>query len=81
MKFLQSQLNYPSVHIIRYAGDEFIILLVKMLLVKINVEDKMKDVQEKLSNQKLKSGQIDNLQFSFSYGLLDYKKMIALLIY
>lgn len=74
VKFLQSQLNYPSVHIIRYAGDEFIILFGEDVISEINVEDKMKDVQEKLSNQKLKSAKIDNLQFSFSYGLIDYKK-------
>jgi diguanylate cyclase len=74
VKFLQSQLNYPSVHVIRYAGDEFIILFGENAIAEINVDNKMKDVQEKLSNQKLKSAKIDNLQFSFSYGLLDYKK-------
>ena len=74
MKFLQTQLNYSSVHLIRYAGDEFLIIFGEEVFNEINVEDKMKDVQEKLSNQKLKSAKIDNLQFSFSYGLLDYKK-------
>ena len=74
VKFLQTQLNYSSVHLIRYAGDEFLIIFGEEVFNEINVEDKMKDVQEKLSNQKLKSAKIDNLQFSFSYGLLDYKK-------
>ena len=74
VKFLQTQLSYSSVHLIRYAGDEFLIIFGEEVFNEINVEDKMKDVQEKLSNQKLKSAKIDNLQFSFSYGLLDYKK-------
>lgn len=74
VKFLQSQLNFPSIYVVRYAGDEFLILFAEEVFREINVEDKMKDVQEKLSNQKLKSAKIDNLQFSFSYGLLDYKK-------
>jgi diguanylate cyclase len=74
LKFLQTQFDYPSVHIIRYAGDEFLIIFGEEIISEINVEDKMLDVQEKLSNQKLKSAKIDNLQFSFSYGLLEFKK-------
>lgn len=73
VKFLKSQLDYPSINIIRYAGDEFIILFGEEIINEMDVEEKMKDVQIKLSNQKLKSAKIDNLQFSFSYGLLDYK--------
>ncbi len=71
---LKRELNYPSVHIIRYAGDEFIILFGKDIIEEINVEDKMKEIQIKISKQKLKSAKIDNLQFSFSYGLVEYKK-------
>lgn len=74
LKFLQKQLDYPSVHIIRYAGDEFLIIFGEEIISELNVEDKMLDVQEKLSNQKLKSAKIDNLQFSFSYGILEFKK-------
>ena len=74
VKFLQKQLDYPSVHVIRYAGDEFLIVFGEEIISEINVEDKMLDVQEKLSNQKLKSAKIDNLQFSFSYGILEFKK-------
>ena len=33
----------------------------------------MLSVQKKLSNQRLKSGKIDELKFSFSFGLVNFK--------
>ena len=74
VNFLKAELKYSFVHIIRYAGDEFIILFGENNSEKINVENRMKEIQIKISKQKLKSAKVDNLQFSFSYGLVEYKK-------
>ena len=74
VRFFKTELDDPSIKIIRYAGDEFIILFTQEILDKMNIENKMSELQIKLSNQKLKSAKIEKLQFSFSYGLLDYKK-------
>jgi diguanylate cyclase len=74
VKFLKMKLNSPSINFVRYAGDEFLILFGEEILDQMDIEDKMNDVQIKLSKQKLKSSKIDNLQFSFSFGMLDFKK-------
>lgn len=73
VKFLKKELDYDGVDIVRYAGDEFIVLFTEDVLNKINVSAKMNEVQEKLSKQKLKSAKVESLQFSFSYGLKDFK--------
>lgn len=73
VKFLQKELNYPGIDIIRYAGDEFIVLFDKEKTASLNVNKMMKDTQEKLSHQRLKSAKIKALQFSFSYGLISFK--------
>lgn len=73
VKFLQKELDYPGVDIVRYAGDEFIVLFTKGKSPVINVDETMKTTQKKLSRQKLKSAKIDSLQFSFSYGLTTFK--------
>lgn len=74
VKFLQKELDYPGVDVVRYAGDEFIVLFNKDKTTIFNVDGKVKEVQEKLSKQKLKSAKIDSLQFSFSYGFLPFKR-------
>lgn len=74
VKFLQKELKYPGVDVIRFAGDEFIILFHKEKTSSLNISKIMKDAQDKLSQQKLKSAKIKELQFSFSYGLTSFKK-------
>lgn len=74
VKFLSKELDYEGVDIVRYAGDEFIVLFTKDVLNTINIEQKMIEVQSKLSKQKLKSAKVDSLQFSFSYGIINFNK-------
>jgi diguanylate cyclase (GGDEF)-like protein len=74
VKFLGKELDYPYVDILRYAGDEFIILFNKDKSTVLNIEGKMKEIQEKLSKLVLKSSKIKELKFSFSYGLIPFKK-------
>lgn len=74
VKFLKTKLDFPSINIVRYAGDEFLILFGDEITNQMNVEDKMNDIQIKLSKQKLKSAKIDKLQFSFSYGMVEFKE-------
>lgn len=74
VKFLQKELNFPGVDIIRFAGDEFIVLFNKDKTSSLNINKIMRDTQVKLSQQKLKSSKIKELKFSFSYGLTSFKK-------
>lgn len=73
VKFLQKELDYTGVEIVRYAGDEFIVLFTRGESTVVNVDGTMKATQEKLAKQKLKSAKIDSLRFSFSYGLTTFK--------
>lgn len=73
VKFLKSELNYEGVEVIRYAGDEFIILFDKNRTANLDIKSLMNHTQEKLSKQKLKSAKIKELSFSFSYGLVEFK--------
>lgn len=72
VRFLKNELDYDGVEVIRYAGDEFILIFTSDKL-NLNISKKMIDTQKKLSEQKLKSAKVDSLQFSFSYGLVDFK--------
>ncbi len=74
VKFLKENLNFPGVYVSRYAGDEFIVLFDKEETLELDVFKLMKDVQNKLSKQKLKSTKIKELHFSFSYGLSAFGK-------
>jgi len=73
VKFLKNELKYEGVEVIRFAGDEFIVLFTNEVLEQIDISQKMLETQEKLSKQKLKSAKVESLQFSFSYGLVDFK--------
>ncbi|MAC82580.1 MAG: hypothetical protein CL624_00425, partial [Arcobacter sp.] len=44
------------------------------ILNSIDIENTMLETQVKLSKQKLKSAKIESLQFSFSYGIVDFKQ-------
>jgi diguanylate cyclase (GGDEF)-like protein len=74
VRFLKKELQTPGVDIVRYAGDEFIVLFNKEKTTVLNVDRTIFEAQEKLSHQKLKSAKIDELQFSFSFGISPFKK-------
>lgn len=74
VKFLKKELSFPGVDIVRYAGDEFILLFNRSKVTIPNVEKTMEEIQSKLAKQKLKSSKIDELQFSYSYGITTFKK-------
>ena len=74
VKFLKKELDYEDVNVVRYAGDEFMIIFPKILASKMNIQGVMLNVQEKLSKQILKSGKVSELKFSFSFGLVEFKK-------
>jgi len=74
VKFLKKELEDEGVDVVRYAGDEFIVLFTGESLNTLNIEEKMLETQAKLARQKLKSAKIESLQFSFSYGLIDFKQ-------
>jgi len=75
VKFLKKELSYDGVNVVRYAGDEFMVLFDDNALKTLDVETLMVEAQAKLAKQKLKSAKINELQFSFSYGLVDFKAM------
>ncbi|MFK2822250.1 GGDEF domain-containing protein [Arcobacter sp. YIC-80] len=74
VKFLLNELNHKGVDVVRYAGDEFMVLFTGDSLNSLDINKTMKETQEKLSKQKLKSAKVQSLQFSFSYGIVDFKK-------
>ena len=74
VKFLKSELAIKGIDVVRYAGDEFLVLFSKEATKGMDVKKRMDEVQHKLSQQVLKSAKIDSLKFSFSYGLVKYKK-------
>lgn len=72
VKFLKAELNIPGVDVVRYAGDEFIVLFDKKKTANLNHEKVMLDTQAKLATQKLKSAKIKELKFGFSFGLCSF---------
>ncbi|RXJ91754.1 hypothetical protein CRV01_01290 [Arcobacter sp. CECT 8983] len=74
VNFLKKELDLPGVDIVRYAGDEFIVVFNKDKSTVLNPDKKMEQAQKKLAEQKLKSSKIQSLKFSFSYGLIPFKK-------
>jgi len=74
VKFLEKELEGIDANIIRYAGDEFLIIFNKSKSTIIHAERTIQDIQEKISHQKLKSAKIKELQFSFSYGFIHFTR-------
>ncbi len=72
--FLKKALPFEWVHVVRYAGDEFMIIFDQAFSGTKSLEDKMDKVQKELSGKSLKSKQVEKLQFSFSYGLALFSK-------
>ncbi len=73
VRFLQTELAYENVKVIRYAGDEFIVIFEESDK-KQDINSIMKNTRDKLARQKLKSAKVNNLQFSFSYGVVKFEK-------
>lgn len=68
--FLKKELKDINVSVVRYAGDEFIVINKQVL--KEDFDSRMKQTQAKLSSLKLKSKKVSNLSFSFSYGISEF---------
>jgi len=73
VKFLKKELSYPGVNIVRYTGDEFLLLFNRNQVTIPNINRIINDLQTKLAKQNLKSSKIDSLHFSFAYGLTTFK--------
>ncbi len=71
--FLKKELDYPFVNVIRYAGDEFMVVFPESLSLEIDIAKLMLLAQSKLASKKLKSGKVSKLHFSFSFGLVEFK--------
>ncbi len=74
VKFLKAELSNLDANVVRYAGDEFIVLFHKEKTKSLDSKLIMQKVQTKLANQKLKSSKVKELSFSFSFGLTEFKK-------
>jgi diguanylate cyclase (GGDEF)-like protein len=73
--FLKKEVSFKSKHVVRYAGDEFILLIDDKVSYD-TVLHELNEIQEKLTKQKLKIKSSNNITFNFgfSYGLVAYKK-------
>ncbi|PLY07325.1 MAG: hypothetical protein C0625_06865 [Arcobacter sp.] len=74
VRFLEKELPYSGIDIVRYAGDEFLILFDMKKTSSLDIKEIMKKIQIKLLKQKLKSSKINELKIGFSFGLTDFKK-------
>lgn len=72
--FLKREYTFNDVKVVRYAGDEFIVILDFDDLT-LHIEKTTHDIQTKLSHQKLKpkNSNQNGFSFSFSYGITKYQ--------
>lgn len=72
--YLKQELDFLGRHVVRYAGDEFIVLF-DSKDKKINFNLKMQEIQKRLLKKVLKPKNNThlNLSLSFSYGVVDFK--------
>ena len=71
---MKKEIRIENTHIIRYAGDEFIVLFDQCSIALNEIEALMEDAQIKLSQLKLKSKAIkEKLSFTFSFGAISFK--------
>lgn len=73
VRFLQTNIDIKGAKVVRYAGDEFMVLFDDSIN-KVVIEKTIKESQKKISTQKLKSSKVEALYFSFAYGLVNFKK-------
>lgn len=76
VKFLEKEFNNGISNIVRYAGDEFIILINNNTdnYFFDKVDKEIKEKQKILKNTKLGNKEHKNISFSFSYGISQFKK-------
>lgn len=72
-EFLKKEIHVENVHVVRYAGDEFIFLFDQATISEDDATKLLIGAQKKLETLKLKSKTINNLSFSFSFGLTSYE--------
>ncbi|MCK5109986.1 MAG: GGDEF domain-containing protein [Arcobacteraceae bacterium] len=72
--YLKKSLPFEWANVVRYAGDEFMIIFDKAFPDTKSLEEKMDKIQKDLSTKTLKSKQVEKIQFSFSYGLAMFNK-------
>ncbi len=73
-EFLKKEILLEHTSVIRYAGDEFIVLFDKSNLSESEVKSQIEQAQIKLGSLKLKSKTVDNLGFSFSFGISSFSQ-------
>jgi len=71
--YLQKELDKHKTHLVRYAGDEFMMVFNNHLPLNGLIEF-LDKIQNKLALQKLKAKTGQSLQFSYSYGLCPFSK-------
>ncbi len=74
VKFLKEELSKFGANVVRYAGDEFIVLFDREKTKPLDTKLIMQKVQNKLANQKLKSSKIKEFSFGFSFGITEFKE-------
>ncbi|MFY9074974.1 GGDEF domain-containing protein [Malaciobacter mytili] len=74
VSFLKQELDFSGVNVLRYAGDVFMIVFNEEATNSLDIELLLSQAQEKLANQKLKTAKVNNISFSFSYGLTNFAK-------
>ena len=74
VKFLKEKLKNDEVNIIRFAGDEFIIIFNERSSKKLNVDNVMENIKKEVETKRLKTARVNNIQFSFSYGIVNFSK-------
>lgn len=72
VQFLTKELKDYDVRVVRYAGDEFMLIFASS--IDSNLKNRLLEVQKKLSSKKLKSGKVNDIKFTFSFGLVNFKK-------
>lgn len=72
--YLQEELKHKNAEVVRYAGDEFMIIFNECTDTYDELISYLNIIQDKLSKRKLQSKKIKSLQFSYSYGLTQYKR-------
>ncbi|NQY22374.1 MAG: GGDEF domain-containing protein, partial [Campylobacteraceae bacterium] len=72
--FLQKEMENKKAEVVRYAGDEFMIIFDESNESLEKTTILLDYVQNTLLNRKLQSKKIKSLQFSFSYGISKYIK-------
>ncbi len=74
VSFLNQELDFCGVNVLRYIGDEFMVIFNEEATSLLDIELLLSYTQEKLAIQKLKTTKVNNISFSFSYGVTTFIK-------